>query len=137
MALTPKLRASNHNPHLISTGSFDTADLIVNTAGGLVGYGLAAAVRKRRGTRAPRILARTCVVIPVLALAAVVVFVGQLQLPKPPHRGSEIAVVGLVQRRTGSAHGVSCRRFERRVVLRGGGGDGRETFLQAGLDFDE
>ena len=33
--------------HLLSTGSFDTTDVIVNTAGGLVGFGLLALARRR------------------------------------------------------------------------------------------
>ena len=46
--------------HMISTGSFDTTDLIVNTAGGLIGYGIFAALRRRLGGRTPVIMARVC-----------------------------------------------------------------------------
>ena len=61
--------------HLISTGTFDTTDLIVNTAGGLIGYGICAALRRRFGSRAPTMLARVCVIVTALALIAVVAFV--------------------------------------------------------------
>ena len=61
--------------HLISTGSFDTTDLIVNTGGGLIGYGIFAVLRHRLGARTPVVVARTCVIITALALASVVVFV--------------------------------------------------------------
>lgn len=61
--------------HLISTGSFDTTDLIVNTAGGLVGYGVVAALRRRLGDRAPIVSARICVVVAAVALVATAAFV--------------------------------------------------------------
>ena len=74
--------------HLISTGSFDTTDLIINTAGGLIGYGISVVLRRRLGTRTPRILARICVIITTLALAAVLVFVAS-----PLHYGPQRDVV--------------------------------------------
>jgi glycopeptide antibiotics resistance protein len=74
--------------HLISTGSFDTTDLIVNTAGGLVGYGIFAGVRRRLGARAPVIVARTCVIITALALVAVIAFVAS-----PLHYGPQRDVI--------------------------------------------
>jgi glycopeptide antibiotics resistance protein len=61
--------------HLISTGSFDTTDLIVNTAGGLIGYGICAALRRRFGSRAPVLIARVSLIVTALALIAVVAFV--------------------------------------------------------------
>ena len=74
--------------HLISTGSFDTTDLIVNTAGGLLGYAIFAALRNRLGGRTPVVMARTCVVITALALVAVVAFVAS-----PLHSGPQRDVV--------------------------------------------
>ena len=74
--------------HLLSTGSFDTTDLIVNTAGGLVGYCVVAVLRRRLGARAPVITARACVVITALALVAVVAFVAS-----PLHYGPQRDVV--------------------------------------------
>ena len=79
--------------HLISTGSFDTTDLIVNTAGGLIGYGIFIVMRRRLGARTPLIMARTCVIIAALALAATVAFVAS-----PLHYGPQRDVV--VQRPT-------------------------------------
>ena len=74
--------------HLISTGSFDTTDLIVNTAGGLIGYGIFAALRRRLGARAPVIVARVCVIVTALALVAVVAFVAS-----PLHYGPQRDVI--------------------------------------------
>jgi glycopeptide antibiotics resistance protein len=79
--------------HLISTGSFDTTDLIVNTVGGLGGYAVATALRHRFGGRAPVIVARACLIVTALALAAVVAFVAS-----PLHYGPQRDVV--VQRQT-------------------------------------
>jgi glycopeptide antibiotics resistance protein len=79
--------------HLISTGSFDTTDLIVNTAGGLIGYGIFAALRRRLGDRAQVIMARVCVIVTAIALAAVVAFVAS-----PLHYGPQRDVI--VQRST-------------------------------------
>lgn len=61
--------------HLISTGSFDTTDLIVNTAGGLIGWAIFVAVRSRAGRRTSIIMTRVCVVVSALALVAVIAFV--------------------------------------------------------------
>jgi len=79
--------------HLISTGSFDTTDLIVNTAGGLIGFGIFASLRRRLGDRAPVIMARVCVIVTAIALAAVVAFVAS-----PLHYGPQRDVI--VQRST-------------------------------------
>jgi glycopeptide antibiotics resistance protein len=81
--------------HLISTGSFDTTDLIVNTAGGLIGYGIFALVRRRMGPRAPVVMSWACVIIAALALAAAVAFVAS-----PLHYGPQRDVI--VQRPTPS-----------------------------------
>lgn len=74
--------------HVISTGSFDTTDLIVNTSGGLIGYGIFALVRRRLGARAPVVMSRACVIIAALALAAVVLFVAS-----PLHYGPQRDVI--------------------------------------------
>ncbi len=60
--------------HLISTGSFDTTDLLVNTFGGLLGSAICSALRRRLGDRAPVTIERICVIIATLALVAVVAF---------------------------------------------------------------
>ena len=61
--------------HVISTGSFDTTDLIVNTAGALVGWVIFLAVRRRARERTPIVKTRICAIASALALAAVVAFV--------------------------------------------------------------
>ena len=58
--------------HLLSTGSFDTSDLISNTAGGLVGLGLLALARRRFGARATTIGIRVGLIGTALALLAIV-----------------------------------------------------------------
>jgi len=61
--------------HLISTGSFDTTDLIVNTSGALIGWSIFVAVRRVAGERTSVVMSRVCVVVTALALVAVVAFV--------------------------------------------------------------
>lgn len=58
--------------HAISTGSFDTSDLVVNTAGALVGWSVFVAVRRVAGEHTSVVMARVCVVVSVLALVAVI-----------------------------------------------------------------
>ena len=62
--------------HLLSTGSFDTSDLITNTAGGLVGLGILALARRRIGARLPAIGIRVAVIgtaVSLIAIAALIV----------------------------------------------------------------
>ena len=61
--------------HLLSIGSFDTTDLIVNTAGGLAGLGLLALARRRFGARTAAVLTRGCAIGTVLALIAIAIFI--------------------------------------------------------------
>lgn len=74
--------------HLISTGSFDTTDLIVNTAGGLLGYALVVGMLARLGDRGPAVAARVCVTVAVAAALAVAVFVAS-----PLHYGPQRDIV--------------------------------------------
>lgn len=74
--------------HLISTGSFDTTDLIVNTGGGLIGLGLLALLRRRRGEEAAAAATRMCAIVTVLALVAIAVFVAS-----PMHYGPQRDVI--------------------------------------------
>ena len=74
--------------HLISTGSFDTTDLVVNTAGALVGWAVFLAVRRSAGERTAVVMTRVCVIVCGLALAAVVAFV-----VSPLHYGPQRDVV--------------------------------------------
>lgn len=62
--------------HLLSTGSFDTSDLISNTAGGLLGLGVLALARRRFGPRLPAIGIRVAVIgtaVSLIAIAALIV----------------------------------------------------------------
>ena len=61
--------------HLLSTGSFDTTDVIDNTAGGLVGLGVLALARRGLGERAAGILTRICLITGVVAVLAVAAFI--------------------------------------------------------------
>jgi len=61
--------------HLISTGTFDTTDLVVNTAGALLGWMIFVAVRRTARERTPVVITRLCVILSALALVAVVAFV--------------------------------------------------------------
>ncbi len=60
--------------HLLSTGSFDTTDLIVNTAGGLVGLGLGVLVRRRLQERTTVVMTRVCLIGTVVSLLAIGIF---------------------------------------------------------------
>jgi glycopeptide antibiotics resistance protein len=61
--------------HLLSIGSFDTTDLIVNTAGGLAGLGLLALAHRRFAARTAAVLTRGCAIGTVLALIAIAIFI--------------------------------------------------------------
>ena len=59
--------------HLISTGSFDTSDLISNTAGGVAGLGLLALARRRFGARVAAVGIRVAVIGTALAVVAIAI----------------------------------------------------------------
>ena len=61
--------------HLLSTGSFDTTDVIVNTAGGLAGLGLLALARGRLGATTAAVMTRVCLIGTVVSLLAIGIFV--------------------------------------------------------------
>ena len=71
--------------HLIATGSFDTSDLISNTAGGLAGLGLLALARRRFGARLPAIGIRVAVIGTAVALVAIAAFIASPLRYAPPH----------------------------------------------------
>ena len=48
--------------HVLSTGSFDITDIIVNTAGGLAGLGLLTLVRRRYQARTAAVMTRVCLI---------------------------------------------------------------------------
>jgi len=74
--------------HLISTGSFDTTDLIVNTGGALIGWGVFALVRRAAGERTSVVMSRVCIAVSALALVAATAFV-----VSPLHYGPQRDVV--------------------------------------------
>ena len=74
--------------HLISIGSFDTTDLIVNTAGGLAGLGLLALARRRFHARTAAVMIRICSIGAVLSLLAIGIFIAS-----PLHYGPQRDVV--------------------------------------------
>jgi len=61
--------------HLLSVGSFDTTDVIVNTAGGLAGLGLLVLVSRRLQARTAVVMTRVCLIGTVVSLLAVAIFV--------------------------------------------------------------
>ena len=61
--------------HLLSVGSFDTTDIIVNTAGGLAGLGLLALARRRLHARTVVVMTRVCLIGTVVSLLTVAIFV--------------------------------------------------------------
>ena len=61
--------------HLLSTGSFDTTDIIVNAAGGLAGVGLLALARRRLQVRTAVVMTRVCLIGTVVSLLAIGIFV--------------------------------------------------------------
>jgi glycopeptide antibiotics resistance protein len=61
--------------HLLSTGSFDTTDIIVNTAGGLAGVGLLAVARRRFHARTAVVITRVCLIGTLVSLLAIGIFV--------------------------------------------------------------
>ena len=74
--------------HLISVGSADITDIIVNAAGGLAGLGLLALVRRRLGARTDAVMTTVAVVGTVLSVLAVAIFIAS-----PLHYGPQRDVV--------------------------------------------
>ncbi len=60
--------------YLVSTGSFDTTDVIVNTAGGLAGLGLLALARGRLQSRTTIVVTRVCLIGTAVSLLAIGIF---------------------------------------------------------------
>lgn len=74
--------------HLISVGSFDLTDVIVNTAGGMIGFGLLALLRRRLRTRTAAVMTRAFLIGTIVALLAIAAFV-----VSPLHYGPQHDVV--------------------------------------------
>ena len=71
--------------HLLSTGSFDTTDVIVNAAGGLAGLGLLALARGRLQARTAGVMTRACLIATVVSLLAIGIFVASPLHYAPQH----------------------------------------------------
>jgi glycopeptide antibiotics resistance protein len=74
--------------HLMSTGSLDTTDILTNTAGGLVGLGALALLRRRLRSRTAVVMTRSFLIGTIVAVLAVAVFVAS-----PLHYGPQHDVV--------------------------------------------
>jgi glycopeptide antibiotics resistance protein len=71
--------------HVLSTGSFDMTDVIVNTAGGLVGLGLLAVARRSFPAATLDPMTRVCLVGTVVALLAIGIFIASPLRYAPQH----------------------------------------------------
>ncbi len=71
--------------HLIATGSFDTSDLIANTAGGVVGLGILALARRRFGLRLPAVGIKVAVIGTAVALLAIAALIASPFRYAPAH----------------------------------------------------
>lgn len=74
--------------HLLSTGSFDITDLIVNAAGGLAGLGLLTLVRRRLQARTAAAMTRGFMIGTVVSLLAIGIFIAS-----PLHYGPQRDVI--------------------------------------------
>ncbi len=62
--------------YVLAVGSSDVTDVVVNTAGGLIGIGLLNLARRRLRTRTTIVMTWVCLIGTVLALLAIGIFVG-------------------------------------------------------------
>ena len=74
--------------HVLSIGSFDTTDVIVNTAGGLAGLGLLALSRRRFQARTPVVMTRVLAIATLVGVLAVAIFIAS-----PLHYGPQRDVI--------------------------------------------
>lgn len=75
---------------VMATGSSDVTDLIVNTAGGLVGFAVLDLARRRHGSRATTVAIRLCTAATVLALIAGALLVASPLRYGTPMRGTDL-----------------------------------------------
>ena len=71
--------------HVLSTGSFDITDVIVNTAGGLAGLGLLVLARRTFQARTAAAMTRVCLIGTVVALLAIGIFIASPLRYAPQH----------------------------------------------------
>lgn len=77
--------------YVLALGSSDVTDLVVNTAGGLVGIGLLVLVRRGLRARTAAVMRRVCSVGTVLALLAIAVFIASPLRFAPPRDGAGLS----------------------------------------------
>ena len=83
--------------YVLAIGSSDVSDVLANTAGGLVGFGLCALARRRLRERTVPVLTRCCAVATLLGVLAAAVVVATPLRYGPPH-----------DYRCGPPHSTSC-----------------------------
>ena len=71
--------------HLLSIGSFDSTDVIMNTAGGLAGLGLLALVRRTLRQRIAAVMTRAFVIGTALTLVAIAAYLASPVRYAPQH----------------------------------------------------
>ena len=71
--------------HLISVGSFDITDVIMNPAGGIAGMGLLALARRRFQERITAVMTRAFLIGTALSLIAIAIFVASPLRYAPQH----------------------------------------------------
>ena len=71
--------------HVLSTGSFDITDVIVNTAGGLAGLGLLVLVRRTFPATTLASMTRVCLIGTVVSLLAIGIFIASPLRYAPQH----------------------------------------------------
>jgi len=76
--------------YILAVGSSDITDIIVNSAGGLAGFGLLVLVRRRLRERTRGVMTRVCAIATVFALFAVGIVVGS-PLRYAPLRAVDVA----------------------------------------------
>ncbi len=71
--------------HVLSTGSFDITDVIVNTVGGLAGLGLLAVARRTFPAATLGSITRVCLIGTVVSVIAVAIFIASPLRYAPQH----------------------------------------------------
>jgi glycopeptide antibiotics resistance protein len=79
--------------YVLAVGRSDATDVVVNTAGGLVGLGLAAVARHRSGAGAARALTRACAVATAIALVVAGLYLASPWQPVHVHDVGPLARV--------------------------------------------
>lgn len=77
--------------YVLALGSSDVTDLILNTAGGLAGFGLLALARRRLRARTARVMTRVCSIGTVLALLAIGIFLASPIRYAPPREDAVVS----------------------------------------------